>query len=79
MNLTSADIIHINGRAVYTFSGIPGFDPRTLKGKSVIIDEHIFRVVSVETFALRDATGFSFGLMVEDETPNTKKVSADTQ
>ena len=66
-NLTSADLICVKGmdHPVFTFHGVKGLDPRTLRGQWVIIDMHPYEVLRVETYALVDATGTSFGLMVK--------------
>lgn len=46
--------------------GIPGFDPRHLVGRSVVIDHRPYVVRSVETNAVPDATGRTFGLLVRE-------------
>jgi hypothetical protein len=43
---------------------IPGFDPRPLVGRTVVIDHRPYVVRSVETNAVPDATGRTFGLLV---------------
>ena len=65
--LTSADLICVKGQShpVFTFYGVADLDPRTLKGEIVTIDGHLYEVLSVETYALMDATGTNFGLMVK--------------
>lgn len=67
VNLTSADLICVKGQShpVFTFHGVKGLDPRQLKGEIVTIDGHLYEVLRVETFALMDATGTNFGLMVK--------------
>lgn len=51
---------------VAVISGIPGFDPRPLVGCSVVIDHRRYVVRSVETNAVPDATGRTFGLLVRE-------------
>lgn len=63
--LTSADLIVVAGRPVFTFAGVPGLDPRGLHGRIVTIDGHRYRVSGVETHAIVDASGFPFGLRVD--------------
>ncbi len=63
-DLTSADLIVVNGKPAFTFSGVPHLDPRTLIERNVMIDGQPYFVLSVETYALYDATGTNFGLMV---------------
>src|SRR5262245_22823806 len=66
--LKSEDCITVNGNVVYTFAGIQGLDPRTLKGRRVEIDGYLFDVLGVETYAIVDATGTNFGLAVMQPT-----------
>ncbi len=63
-DLTSADLIVVNGLPAFIFSGVPHLDPRTLREQNVMIDGQPYFVMSVETYALYDATGTNFGLMV---------------
>lgn len=68
LRFRSGDHITVNGHDVFTFGAIDGFDPRSLvRGQQVSIDGGLFRVRGIETFALIDATGTSFGIMVENE------------
>ncbi len=65
IELQSADLIVVTGRPVFTFTGVPGLDPRSLEGQAVTIDGHRYGVLGVETYAIVDATGHNFGLMVK--------------
>lgn len=56
-------------RWVAVISGIPGFDPRHLVGRSVMIDHRSYVVRAVETNAVPDATGRTFGLRVGPAVP----------
>jgi hypothetical protein len=65
--LAAGDWFHLKGRGwVATFPGSPGFDPRPLLGEQVAIDGTPYTVQGVETFAIFDVTGKSFGLLVGD-------------
>lgn len=67
LQLTAGDWYHASGRGwVATFPGVPGLDPRTLNGAQVEIDGKPYTVQGVETFAIHDATGKPFGLLVGD-------------
>ncbi len=65
IELTSADLIAVDRTPTFTFEGVEGLDPRKLRDTVVVIDGHRYLVKRVETFALHDATGTSFGLAVE--------------
>ena len=65
LRLTGGDWYEITGRGwVATFRGAPGFDPRPLTGQQVLIDGKAYTVHGVETFAIPDASGKPFGLLV---------------
>ena len=65
LRLTAGGWCEINGRGwVATFPGAPGFDPRPLTGQQVMIDGKAYMVHGVETFAIPDASGKPFGLLV---------------
>lgn len=59
-----ADSIIVNGEVVFMFQGISGFNPRPLQHQNVFIDGTEYHVLRVETYAIYDATGHNFGLMV---------------
>lgn len=65
LQLVSADLIAVNNKPVFTFYGIPDFNPRRLLREVVIIDGQRYKVIGVETHALHDVTGHPFGLMVQ--------------
>lgn len=54
----------VNGYPWAAFEGIPEFDPRTLRGQSVIIDGKPFTVRGVEVYAVVNPAGMRFGLLV---------------
>ena len=64
-NLTSADLLCIDNKPVFTFKGVAGLNPRTLLNEPVCIDGHEYDVLRVETYAVMDPTGMNFGLMVK--------------
>lgn len=65
LQLTSEYRFDIKQRGVvFTFAGIAGLNPRTLKGERVVIDNYIYTVEGVETYATLNATGLGFGLCV---------------
>ena len=65
LNLISADLIILEGEPVFTFKGIAGLDPRTLKDQQVMIDGHPYDVLGVDTYCVVDPSGLNFGLMVK--------------
>lgn len=54
------------GGSVAVISAIPGFDPRRLIGHAVSIDHRPYVVHSVETNAVPNTTGRTFGLLVRE-------------
>lgn len=65
LRLTGGAWHEVTGRGwVATFPGAPGFDPRPLVGQQVLIDGKAYTVRGVETFAIPDASGKPFGLLV---------------
>lgn len=67
INLTSADVVEVKGRGtMYTFHAVPKLNPRLLLQQLVMIDDVVYRVRGVESYALYDVTGLPFGLLVED-------------
>jgi hypothetical protein len=67
VELHAKDWFTITGRGrVASFEGIEGFDPRLLLNTEVTIDGKPYFIRGVETFAILDATGRSFGLLVRD-------------
>lgn len=54
------------GGWVAVIGAISGFDPHPLVGSSVMIDHLPYVVRAVETNAVPDATGRTFGLLVRE-------------
>lgn len=67
LRLTAGDWYLSSQGPVATFAGIPGVDPRPLVNLEVEIDGRVYTVRGVETFAIRDASGKPFGLLVEEK------------
>lgn len=65
IELTSADCLRIPRGTLFTFVGVPNLNPRPLVGHVVQIDGAPYRVIGVETYAVYDATGMNFGLLVD--------------
>lgn len=65
LELQSADVICVGKTVMFTFAGVPGLNPRLLKGQRVRIDGHVYEVLGAETYAVMDATGMNFGLGVK--------------
>ncbi len=64
LELSAADVVCVNGDVMYTFLGVKGLNPRQLRGQEVQVDGRTEIVKSVETYAIQDATGHNFGLIV---------------
>jgi hypothetical protein len=63
--LTSVDSFIVRGRRVFNIAAVSGLDPRTLQDQVLVLDGQTVRVRGVETYAVVDATGQPFGLLVE--------------
>lgn len=61
---------------VATFRGFADLDPRPLSGQRVMVDGRSYTVLGVETFAISNATGQPFGLLVGERFPTAEALRA---